>query len=89
VNLLGQTTLGIIVLLLLGMLVIVKRAATGDILDRPQGNLLVQLVNIFWINVVLILLLIPLEEDGLLKAYREQYVAYQLPFLKPISHRNK
>lgn len=46
-NLLGQTALGIIILLLLGMLVLVKRASTGDILDKPQGNLLVQLVNIF------------------------------------------
>lgn len=46
-NLLGQMTLGIIILLLLGMLVIVKRAATGAVLDRPQGNFLVQLVNVF------------------------------------------
>src|SRR5512143_1137834 len=29
------------------MLVIVKRVATGSILDKPQGNLMVQLVNIF------------------------------------------
>jgi protein-S-isoprenylcysteine O-methyltransferase Ste14 len=29
------------------MLVIVKRAATGSILDKPKGNLMVQLVNIF------------------------------------------
>ncbi len=45
--LLDQRILGIAILILLGMLVIVKRVATGSILDRPQGNLLVQLVNIF------------------------------------------
>ena len=46
-NLLGQMTLGIVILLLLGIVVIVKRAATGAVLDRPQGGLLVQLVNVF------------------------------------------
>jgi len=46
-HLLDQRTLGIAILCLLGMLVIVKRVATGSILDKPQGNLRVQLVNIF------------------------------------------
>ena len=57
-NLVGQTTLGIIILLLLGMLVIVKRVATGDVLDKPQGNLLVRLVNIF--NLFFLLVVNPL-----------------------------
>ena len=57
-NLLGQTTLGIIMLLFLGMLVLVKRAATGDILDTPKGNFLVQLVNIF--NLFFLLVVNPL-----------------------------
>lgn len=35
------------ILLLLGVLVIIKQIATGSILDKPKGNLLVQLVNIF------------------------------------------
>jgi hypothetical protein len=46
-HLLDQKILGIAILLLLAMLVIVKRAATGSILDKPKGNLLVQLVNVF------------------------------------------
>lgn len=46
-HLLDQRILGIAILFLLGMLVIVKRAATGSILDKPKGNLMVQLVNIF------------------------------------------
>ena len=32
---------------------------------------------VFCVYVALICLLIPVEEDGLLKAYGEQYVAYQ------------
>ena len=46
-HLLGQRTLGIAILFLLVMLVTVKRAATGSILDKPKGSLLVQLVNVF------------------------------------------
>jgi protein-S-isoprenylcysteine O-methyltransferase Ste14 len=33
--------------------------------------------SVFCIYLVLIFLLIPVEEDGLRKAYGEQYVAYQ------------
>ncbi len=57
-NLLGQTALGIIILLLLGMLVLVKRVTTGDILDKPQGKILVQIVNIF--NLFFLLVVNPL-----------------------------
>jgi len=46
-HLLDQRILGIAILFLLGMLVIVKRVATGSVLDKPKGNLMVQLVNIF------------------------------------------
>jgi len=56
--LLGQTTLGIIILVLLGILVIVKQVATGAILDRPQGTALVQAVNIF--NLFFLLVVNPL-----------------------------
>lgn len=42
-----QWRLGIAILLLLGLLVTVKRVATGSIFDKPKGNLMVQLVNIF------------------------------------------
>ena len=57
-QLLDQRTLGIVILCLLGMLVIVKRVATGSILDKPQGNLLVQVVNIF--NLFFLLVVNPL-----------------------------
>lgn len=46
-HLLDQRILGVAILFLLGMLVIVKRVATGSILDKSKGNLMVQLVNIF------------------------------------------
>jgi protein-S-isoprenylcysteine O-methyltransferase Ste14 len=46
-HLLNEWILGIVILFLLGSLVIVKRVTTGSILDKPQGNFMVQLVNIF------------------------------------------
>lgn len=46
-HLLDQRTLGIIMLLLLGLLVLVKRIATGSILEKPIGNSRVWLVNTF------------------------------------------
>ncbi len=46
-HLLDQTIFGIVILFLLAMLVIVKQMATGSILEKPKGNLLVQIVNIF------------------------------------------
>ena len=58
-HLLDQKILGIAILLLLGMLVIVKRAATGSILDKPKGNFLVQLVNVF--NLFFLLVVNPLS----------------------------
>ena len=53
-----QRMLGIVMLCLLGMLVGVKRLATGSILDKPKGSLLVQLVNIF--NLFFLLVVNPL-----------------------------
>jgi protein-S-isoprenylcysteine O-methyltransferase Ste14 len=46
-HLLGERTLGVVILVLLGVLVTVKRVATGSALDRPKGGLLVQAVNVF------------------------------------------
>jgi len=57
-HLLDQRILGIAILFLLGMLVTVKRAATGSILDKPIGSLIVQLVNIF--NLFFLLVVNPL-----------------------------
>ncbi len=57
-HLLDQQILGIAILVLLGILVTVKRVATGSILDKPEGNLLVQSVNIF--NLLFLLVVNPL-----------------------------
>jgi protein-S-isoprenylcysteine O-methyltransferase Ste14 len=57
-HLLEQNILGILILFLLGILVIVKRVATGSIIDKPKGNLMVQLVNIF--NLFFLLIVNPL-----------------------------
>ena len=57
-HLLDQRILGIAILCLLGILVTVKRVSTGSILDKPKGNLLVQLVNIF--NLFFLLIVNPL-----------------------------
>lgn len=47
-HLLGESALGVLILGLLGTLVAVKRLATGSVLDeRPDGRLLVQVVNLF------------------------------------------
>jgi protein-S-isoprenylcysteine O-methyltransferase Ste14 len=46
-HLLDQRLLGGMGLLLLAALVVVKRSATGSVLDTPRGNALVQLVNTF------------------------------------------
>jgi protein-S-isoprenylcysteine O-methyltransferase Ste14 len=46
-HLLDQKILGIAILLLLGMLVMAKRMATGSVLDKPKGSFMLQLVNIF------------------------------------------
>jgi protein-S-isoprenylcysteine O-methyltransferase Ste14 len=57
-HLLGQKTLGVLILFLLGMLIIVKQVATGSVLDKPKGNFMVQLVNIF--NLFFLLVVNPL-----------------------------
>lgn len=57
-HLLDQTIVGIVILGLLGLLVTVKQAATGSILDKPRGNLLIQVVNIF--NLFFLLIVNPL-----------------------------
>lgn len=50
--------LGGLIALLLGMLIIVKRATTGSVLDKPTGPPLVQLVNAF--NLFCLLVVNPL-----------------------------
>jgi protein-S-isoprenylcysteine O-methyltransferase Ste14 len=57
-NLGNQKILGIVILVLLGILVIVKQIATGSILDKPKGTLLLRLVNVF--NLFFLLVVNPL-----------------------------
>ncbi|HYK90400.1 MAG TPA: methyltransferase [Acidobacteriota bacterium] len=52
-----QRILGFAILVFLGVLVTVKRMATGSVLDRPTGGLLFQLVNIF--NLLFLLVVNP------------------------------
>ncbi len=57
-HLLDQTLLGIGILCLLALLVIVKQLATGSILEKPQGTLLLQATNSF--NLFFLLVVNPL-----------------------------
>ncbi len=57
-HLFDQKILGIMILFLLGVLVVVKRMATGSILDKPKGSFLIQLVNGF--NLFFLLMVNPL-----------------------------
>jgi protein-S-isoprenylcysteine O-methyltransferase Ste14 len=57
-HLVDEGALGITILFLLALLVIVKLWATGSILDKPRGNLLIQLVNVF--NLFFLLVVNPL-----------------------------
>ncbi len=57
-DLLGQPTLGILILLLLGFLIIVKGTATGSIIDMPKGNLWTRLGDSF--NLFCLLIVNPL-----------------------------
>jgi protein-S-isoprenylcysteine O-methyltransferase Ste14 len=55
---LDDGVIGILIFVLLAVLVAVKQVATGRILDRPEGSLLVQAVNVF--NLVFLLVVNPL-----------------------------
>ena len=55
---LDDGVIGILIFVLLAVLVVVKRVATGSILDRPEGSALVQAVNVF--NLFFLLVVNPL-----------------------------
>ncbi len=57
-HLVDQRILGILIWILLAVLVAAKQIATGSILDKPKGTLLIQLVNIF--NLFFLLVVNPL-----------------------------
>lgn len=62
-----QKILGILMLFMLGALVLVKRAATGSVLDAPKGNVLIRLVNGF--NLFFLLIVIPLTAVSLITGW--------------------
>ena len=57
-HIIDQRILGILIVLSLTSLVVIKRVATGSILERPRPNLLLWLVNIF--NLFFLLMANPL-----------------------------
>ncbi len=63
-HLIDQLPLGIGILVLLAALVIVKQRSTGAVLDKPKGDLLIQVVNIF--NLFFLLVVNPLAAVALI-----------------------
>lgn len=57
-HIVDQRVLGILMVILLAILVVVKRVATGSILEKPQPDVLLWLVNIF--NLFFLLIANPL-----------------------------
>ena len=82
-HLFDEIILGIGILLLLAVLVVVKQLATGSVLDKPRGNLLIQLVNIF--NLFFLLIVNPLVAVALitrsLTGLDPTHIAIQVPWL--------
>jgi protein-S-isoprenylcysteine O-methyltransferase Ste14 len=83
-HLLDQGTLGIVILLLLGTLVILKQTATGSILrDKPKGNLWVWITHVF--NLFFLLMANPLAGILLITGHLEgsdpTHLAVDLPWL--------
>lgn len=76
-----QRILGVMILSLLGVLVAVKRMATGSILDRPQGNFLIQLVNS--VNLFFLLIVNPLAALLLITRRMEIISPTRLPIDEP------
>lgn len=57
-RLLDQRLVGVLILLVLTLLVVVKRRATGSMIDWPSGDLLLKTVNLF--NLAFLLVVSPL-----------------------------
>ena len=76
-----QRILGIFIFTLLGLLVIVKRTASGSVLDKPKGPLLIQLVNIF--NLLFLLLVIPLTALLLITRHHSILEAVSISIVVP------
>ena len=69
-HLINQRALGILIVVLLIALIVIKRVATGSVLEKPKGSVLLWLVNIFNLFFLLIanpisaILLINEKMDG-------------------------
>jgi protein-S-isoprenylcysteine O-methyltransferase Ste14 len=81
-HLIDQRILGIVILFLLGMLVIVKQVATGSILDKPKGSLLIQLVNLF--NLFFLLVVNPLAAILLITHLLETVDPTRMTIVEPL-----
>ena len=82
-HLVNQRAVGIVILFLLGILVIIKQRATGSVVDKPKGNFLILLTNLF--NLFFLLLLNPLAAlllmTGHLEAVDPTHLAIDAPWL--------
>ncbi len=80
-HLLGQTALGIAVISLLAALVVVKRLATGSLLERPQGPPLAAAVNGF--NLLFLLVVNPMAGALLIARRLDAVDATRIPVAAP------
>jgi protein-S-isoprenylcysteine O-methyltransferase Ste14 len=81
-HLFDQRILGIAILFLLALLVIVKQFATGSILDKPKGSLLIQLVNLF--NLFFLLVVNPLAAILLITHLLETVDPTRMTIVEPL-----
>jgi protein-S-isoprenylcysteine O-methyltransferase Ste14 len=81
-HLFDQRILGIAILFLLALLVIVKQFATGSILDKPKGSLLIQLVNLF--NLFFLLVVNPLAAILLITHLLEMLDPTRMTIVDPL-----
>lgn len=79
--LLDQKIVGIVILFLLVALVVVKRVATGSVLDKPKGRFMVQLVNSY--NLFFLLVVNPLAAALLITQRLEIINPTRIPFEAP------
>jgi protein-S-isoprenylcysteine O-methyltransferase Ste14 len=83
-HLLGQRLLGTIILVLLGLLVIQKRAATGNIIrDTPSGGVLLWVVHLF--NLFFLLVVNPVAGILLVAGRLEQVDVTRLSLPSPVA----
>lgn len=70
-HLFDQRTLGVLILLLLALLVVVKRASTGSVVDLPHGDIRALLADGF--NFFFLLIVIPLAAILLIAGQMEAF----------------